>query len=1028
MKNLSLTVLIIIAFVSSLYAQKRPSRQTSTKKTEIIQRIDESEDSPPPPAPKPQSKLLTLGVSYERYATTTDVNADGSATQTVELIQRVNSALTFEKFNKFERIFNGDLEKIEVLDAQILKADGKKIPVSKEAIQIKPTAQAEAAPSFSSLKIIEIKFDDLKVGDAIFVKIRKHTIKPHFVNHFDDLEVFPTVYEWKSIEVNFSAPADFPLYTQAVNLDGGRLADENGRAHWRWTKQNLPAAEIEAAMFDFYESSPKIAVTSFKNYEELGAAYWAEAANKSAVTPEIQKLADDITKDIKEPQAQAYAIYEWANKNVRYLSIVLERGGWIPHDATQILANRYGDCKDYSTLLNALLKAKNIESYPVIIRADMTEWFPDVAVPSFFNHAILYIPSLDLFADATAPNTRLGLIPQQIVGKKAFLAGAKNGVIKVPSGKPEDNRISSESEINFAADGSLKGVSKNIYQGRAEIVFRPLFSDSFLQKNSESFVKLLLGYYGIDGTGRISKIANPFKVGEPFEIEMEVQQSNFTSFSKSGSLRVPTGINMVNMLELEAFVKSEKRQTNLTMGATRISEKFKLNLPEGITVKSLPKTVEYETALGNFHSEFKLNGSSVEIARELVISKDVFSAAEYPQLRELIGKMVESFNNEIKYRAAAEVVLQNRRQSGRKRTPTRSKSFEEMVAAEIYQKSEEKPLTARQVAQLETKIIQAPNDLETRKQLVRHYNDYRVKTSAAAKNAYLKHRLWFVESHPEMSEYEILNTVIWNYKDQPEYKPLKAVWLKQVEANPKSASINLNAAEFFRYSQTEIAEKILSDAAKTNPENYDLLLMLNKIYQSKADDSDNAEKPEIVKTNLRKAFENGATALILLKQERSEGRDEKRADLLKKLAKTAFRLEKFDRAEQLATELVLDFGQNESKSGYEEATHIGNIVLGLAALQKNDVKKAGEFLLIAVRAPLRDENNYLSEIDTELAKKLYEKGEKTTVAEYLKLCKSLGHLKLYPKLYDDEIKALKLWQEQIKNGVTPNFDFDATEK
>ena len=1015
MKNLHFTLLIIFALTVSLDGQNRAPRRATGKRPVIISAIE----PPAPPAPKP----LTLGITFERYAVKIDVNADGTATQILEFIERFNSETAIAKANKFERIFNGDLQKAEVLDAQILKADGRKIPVSASAIQIKPTVQAEAAPSFSSLKMVEIKFDDVKIGDAVLVKIRLLTTKPNFADHFDEIEVFPAVYEWKSIEVSLNAPTDFPLYTQAENIEGGRLADENGRARWLWKKSNLPAAEIEPAMFDFYESSPKVAVTSFKNYEELGAAYWAEASKKTLVTPEIQTLADEITRDIKEPQAQAYAIYEWANKNVRYLSVVLERGGWIPHDATQISANRYGDCKDYTTLLNALLKAKNIESHPVIIRADLTSWFPEVAVPGFFNHAILYIPSLDLFADATAPNTRLGLIPQLIVGKKAFLAGAKNGVIKVPDGKPDDNKLSSDIDIKFAADGSLRAVSKNIYQGRAEILFRPIFTASFLQKDSETFVKLMLGYYGVDGTGKILKIANPFKVGEPFEIEMEVAQNNFTSFSSNGSLRLPTAINIINMLELEAFVKAEKRRTNLVMGATRIRENFKLHLPEGVVVASVPETTDFKTPLGSFRNEFKLTDGTVEVIRELVISKDIVTAAEYPQFRELINKMVEGFNSAIKYRADADFV--RRTQSKIKTTPPppRRKSFEELIV-ERFAKPEGKVLNARQIGQLEAKINQNPDDIETRLQIVHYYDDYRVKKSPAKENGRARHRLWFVQNRPEMNEYQILGTSVWTDSGKPEYGILKAAWLNQVEANPKNAQISLNAAEFVRHSEPETAEKILLEGRKSNPENYELLLLLNKIYQNKADDSDNTDKPKIVRENRLKAFETGAEALILLKKERSEERDSKRRELLKKLSKTAYLLEKYDRAKQFAIELVLDFGQNAGASGYEEATHIGNIVLGLTALRENDLPKAKDYLLIAIRAPLRDERSYLMEIDTELAKELYIKGEKTVVSEYLKLCESLGNLKNYPDLYKDDSKALKLWQEQIKQGVTPSFDFD----
>jgi hypothetical protein len=400
---------------------------------------------------------------------------------------------------------------------------------------------------------------------------------------------------------------------------------------------------------------------------------------------------------------------------------VLERGGWIPHDARQILANRYGDCKDYTTVLHALLRAKNIESHPVIIRADLTDWFPGVAVPSFSNHAILYIPTIDVFADATAPNTRLGLIPQMIVGKRAFLAGAKTGAIKIPDGRPEDNQLLSDIEINFAADGSLKAKSKNVYQGRSEIIFRPLFADSAVEKNSESFVKLMLGFYGVDGTGRITKIGNPFKVGEPFDIELEVAQNGYTSFTRQGSLRVPVALNIMNMLALEAFVKEETRRTSLLLGATHIRENFRLGFPDGIIIQAIPAAINFSNALGSFRSEYKLSGSSVELVRELYIKKDIIPAQEYPQIRELITKLIESYNGEIKYQSNATTVADRKIKIVRKTAPPADlKSYEKMILEQFDSAADEKLLTARQIAQMESKIKQNPGDVETRLRLARH--------------------------------------------------------------------------------------------------------------------------------------------------------------------------------------------------------------------------------------------------------------------------------------------------------------------
>jgi hypothetical protein len=252
-----------------------------------------------------------------------------------------------------------------------------------------------------------------------------------------------------------------------------------------------------------------------------------------------------------------------------------------------------------------------------------------------------------------------------------------------------------------------------------------------------------------------------------------------------------------------------------------------------------------------------------------------------------------------------------------------------------------------------------------------------LKPTAANKAAQIKHRIWFIQNQPEREDYEIVGTLFWiSSADEPEYKTLKTEWLKQVAANESNAQIRLNAAEFLSHYEFAVAEKTASGRGENPPRKLRISAAPDRIYGDEADDSKNEDKPGVIKALRRKAFENGETALTLLKRERSDNRDEKRRELLKTLSKTALRLENFERARQLATELVLDFGQSSRQADFDGATHVGNIVLGLAALRTGDTAKAKDYLLIAIRAPLRDERSYLSKIDTELAKELFAEGEK----------------------------------------------------
>ena len=369
---------LAVSFCSPTVSAQRKKTVTirPQRKVEVIS----STEAPPRPPPKKESKAV--GLSIEKYISNIDVAADGTSVQTVEVLQRFNSRSAIARYKTVQKIFNGDLDEYTASDTYILKADGQKVVVPPSAVEIKRTPQAEAAPSFSSMMMLEVKFDGMEVGDAAHYALRLRKKKTYFEKKFDQVDYLPSIFDWKSAEINLSAPVDYPIYIEAIGLEGGRLPDSDGRARWQWRKKEQPALEFEMLMFDIIGTRSRVMLTSFKDFEELGAAYWNEANKKSVVTPDIQTLADEITKDKTTPAEQANAIYLWVNKNIRYLSIVADRSGWIPHAAAEILANRYGDCKDYATILYAMLKAKGIESYPVIIRADMGDWFPSVAAPS----------------------------------------------------------------------------------------------------------------------------------------------------------------------------------------------------------------------------------------------------------------------------------------------------------------------------------------------------------------------------------------------------------------------------------------------------------------------------------------------------------------------------------------------------------------------------------------------------------------------------------------------------------------------
>jgi hypothetical protein len=441
-----------------------------------------------------------------------------------------------------------------------------------------------------------------------------------------------------------------------------------------------------------------------------------------------------------------------------------------------------------------------------------------------------------------------------------------------------------------------------------------------------------------------------------------------------------------------------------------------------VKITVVPTPVNFVNEVGKFRCEFKIEGNSIRVTRDLTINKDLLKPADYPGFRDLIRATVAASSGEMQYEV--DPSLHKAALSGTKPKPAVRKGPQSPTDLMESLFREPKKLTAGEVKNTEALLVREPGNIEARKSLLAYYSHYETKKTVLNEKARIKHRVWFIQNHPEMIERQAIGFFdMSKFSRNPEYDLLKAEWLKQVALHPRNSQVRLNAVSFIQYVEPSAAISLLSEGEKIDPEEYEFPLKLADIYES------GSTSPKVEATRQRSyltlALKKGEQALSQIKKERSRERDRDRKDLLTKLSKVGLELQQYDRTRAFATELILDFGDNPDEFGYEEAVHQGNIVLGRIALAENDIAKAKEHLLIAIKATLRSEFVWLSEIDLDLARELLAKGEKDAVLEYLRLCLSLREReKEAEEAYKSEISALKSWQEQIKTGKVPSLDFD----
>jgi len=351
--------------------------------------------------------------------------------------------------------YNKAFSEMEVVSAETLKADGRHIPVPPSGIAHQSGSLGQY--TFKDLEIINLALPDFAAGDSAHLVLRSHN-KPLFPGSFSFAYAPTPTLIYDNTEVQLDVPAKLTLQLDVVGFIKIQDDVSAGRRKLIWRYSQAVAQITESQQTDARISQPHVWVSSFASWDAMVATYRELYLPQATVTPEIEALAKELTAGADSDRDKARRLYDWVRKNIRYIAIYAGLEGWVPHPASQVLADRFGDCKDHAVLLNTLLKAVGIEAVPVLIQADLVNYrLPGVAAPQqFFNHMISYLPGLDLYLDSTSAATEFGRLPDGDQGKEVLRAGLVKAVGTTPASQAENRQSKRTSKILINADGSAR--------------------------------------------------------------------------------------------------------------------------------------------------------------------------------------------------------------------------------------------------------------------------------------------------------------------------------------------------------------------------------------------------------------------------------------------------------------------------------------------------------------------------------------------------------------------------------------------
>jgi len=553
-------------------------------------------------------------ISLQKNKTIYTINRDGSYREEHEVLKRIEKEDGISSEGEEQLFYSPKLESIKILEAYTLTPGGARIKVPSKSIHM---AKGEVGGGgYKDTNSIAIIYPKVAVGSQLYMRYVKTCHTPLFKGHFAVRRaVSPHVKASNfEVEINFDRHLDLQIGSQGV--EGGALPDKNGlhRYHFSYNKQD-EVIPYENGQIDSGDVSPYVEASTFADYAALGAVYQEKMKNKVNVTPEIKKLAKELTQGVDQPKEQIRQLYNWVSKHIRYVSSYIGNGGFVPHDSKTILSNRWGDCKDHVVILEALLAAKGIESSAALINTSATFKLPKLAGIYAFNHAITYVPSLNLYLDSTSQFSPMGSLPSVDLDKYVVLTSLGK-VGKTPPMLASENTSRSTVRMKVLPDGTIQGTSKIIDTGTNDISLRytKFISQSLTQ---EQLADILLDTTNLTGKGKIHS-TDPNNLNQPLEVNSTFTLDPVSNIPGPGSMMIPAGL-VDDVISRSTFPKpKDKIKLPVVCHSSTASNDYEIEFPSNIRITHIPENVHYVDPIVEYTARYELMGNVLNVHRELV--------------------------------------------------------------------------------------------------------------------------------------------------------------------------------------------------------------------------------------------------------------------------------------------------------------------------------------------------------------------------------------------------------------------------
>lgn len=328
---------------------------------------------------------------------------DGSSYYEQHLIMKVNTPQGVED-NRYYYLpfyyngYNGMLR-----EAFVLKADGSRV--------------------FPNITGYKIAFSGLEPGDYFIIRYTYSAYnKGDLNNQFWSSKSLARRYPVFQCKYQMIYPEDREIHIQEHNLDADKLKMETKDFIEGYKALEITSNKVDAVSYGIMTPSwrditPWVDITSVDSWETIIQWYDKLTRGQTEASYQLRQTVESLCRDSTSEREKIQRIFSFVSAGIEYEDLDFMYTAQIPQTADSVLKEGYGDCKDQTALLVAMLKIAGIDSYFMLSSPGYKGGAP-YQPSGRFSHVIAAVDMGEetLFLDPTTSSYTLGEIPASMKG------------------------------------------------------------------------------------------------------------------------------------------------------------------------------------------------------------------------------------------------------------------------------------------------------------------------------------------------------------------------------------------------------------------------------------------------------------------------------------------------------------------------------------------------------------------------------------------------------------------------------------